>query len=35
MARAEAVARRAFVGRWRITEMELWTAEDLDLQPLA
>jgi hypothetical protein len=31
MARAEGGARRPFVGRWRITEMELWTAEDLDL----
>lgn len=31
MARAEAEARRPFLGRWRITEMELWTAEDLDL----
>ena len=31
MARADAAARRPFVGRWRITGMELWTAEDLDL----
>ena len=31
MARADTAARRPFVGRWRITEMELWTAEDLDL----
>lgn len=31
MARAEAAARQPFVGRWRITTMELWTAEDLDL----
>jgi hypothetical protein len=31
MARADAAARRPFVGRWRTTEMELWTAEDLDL----
>ena len=31
MTRADAAARRPFVGRWRITEMELWTAEDLDL----
>ena len=31
MARADAAARRPFVGRWRITAMELWTAEDLDL----
>ena len=31
MARADAAARRSFVGRWRITDMELWTAEDLDL----
>jgi len=31
MARADAAARRLFVGRWRITDMELWTTEDLDL----
>lgn len=31
MARTDASARRPFVGRWRMTEMELWTAEDLDL----
>lgn len=31
MARAEAAARRPFVGHWRITEMELWTTEDLGL----
>ena len=31
MARADAEARQPFVGRWRISEMELWTAEDLDL----
>jgi hypothetical protein len=31
MARAEAAARRPCIGRWRITGMELWTAEDLDL----
>jgi hypothetical protein len=31
VARADAKARRPFVGRWRITEMELWAAEDLDL----
>ena len=35
MARADAAARRPFVGRWRITEMELWTAEDRDLLGLA
>ena len=31
MARADAAARRPCVGRWRIAEMALWTAEDLDL----
>jgi hypothetical protein len=31
VARADAAARLRFVGRWRITEMELWTTEDLDL----
>jgi hypothetical protein len=31
VARADAEARRPFVGRWRITEMELWAGEDLDL----
>jgi hypothetical protein len=31
MARRDAAARRPFVGRWRITDMELWTVEDLDL----
>ena len=30
MARADA-GRRPFLGRWRITTMELWAAEDLDL----
>lgn len=31
MARADTVARRPFLGRWRITATELWSAEDLDL----
>ncbi len=31
MARADTAARRPFVGRWRITDMELWTADDFDL----
>lgn len=31
MARADTAARQPFVGHWRITEMELWTADDLDL----
>jgi hypothetical protein len=31
MARTDSAARRPFTGRWRITEMELWTSDDLDL----
>ena len=31
MARADSAAWRPFMGRWRITEMELWTSDDLDL----
>jgi hypothetical protein len=31
MARADSAARRPFTGRWRTTEMELWTSDDLDL----
>jgi hypothetical protein len=31
MTRNNGAARRPFLGRWRITATELWTADDLDL----
>jgi len=31
MARPKTADQRPFVGRWRITDMELWAADDLDL----
>ncbi len=31
MVRSDALAKQTFLGDWRITAMELWTSDDLDL----